>query len=107
MFVKNVSLFYTKNNSDYPLFTFLISCLFTFLYLGGKGFNNKVEFVNHQAQPTCNFLTTSDVTYKCDKCEDKFNNVKGILFTIFKKSFCLHSAVCLLFLLLLRVYKTP
>ena len=49
-----------------------------FLSLGGKGFNNKVEFVNHQAQPTCNFLTTSDVTYKCDKCEDSFNNVKGI-----------------------------
>ena len=82
MFVKNVSLFYTRTLITILCLHFFISCLFTFLYLGGKGFNNKVEFVNHQAQPTCNFLTTSDVTYKCDKCEDKFNNVKGILFTI-------------------------
>ena len=45
----------------------------------GKGFNNKVEFVNHQAQPSCNFLTSSDTTYTCDKCEDTFNNVKGYI----------------------------
>ena len=45
----------------------------------GKGFNNKSEFLNHQALPNCNFMTSKDVTFNCDKCSDTFNTVKGYI----------------------------
>ena len=43
----------------------------------GKGFNSKIEFIEHQALPSCNFMTSTDIIFKCDKCQDTFNTVKG------------------------------
>ena len=45
----------------------------------GKGFNSRIEFNEHQALPNCNFMTSTDVIFQCDKCENSFNTVKGIL----------------------------
>ena len=45
----------------------------------GKGFNSKIEFIEHQALPSCNFMTSTDVIFNCDKCQDTFNTVKGYI----------------------------
>ena len=45
----------------------------------GKGFNMKNEFMKHQALPNCNFMSSTDVIYNCDKCQDTFNTVRGFI----------------------------
>ena len=45
----------------------------------GKGFNSRIEFNEHQALPNCNFMSSTDVIFNCDKCQDTFNTVKGYI----------------------------
>jgi hypothetical protein len=45
----------------------------------GKGYNSRLFFLEHQAKPSCSFMTSTDVIFDCDKCEDKFNTVKGYI----------------------------
>ena len=45
----------------------------------GKGFNSRIEFNKHQALPSCNFMSGTDVIFNCDKCRDTFDTLRGYI----------------------------
>ena len=45
----------------------------------GKGFNSRIQFNEHQALPNCNFMSSTDVIFNCDKCQDTFDTLKGYI----------------------------
>ena len=45
----------------------------------GKGFNSRIEFNKHQALPSCNFMSSTDVIFSCDKCQDTFDTLRGYI----------------------------
>ena len=45
----------------------------------GKGFNSRIQFNEHQALPSCNFMSGTDVIFNCDKCRDTFDTLRGYI----------------------------
>ena len=45
----------------------------------GKGFYTRIQFNEHQALPNCNFMSSTDVIFNCDKCQDTFDTLKGFI----------------------------
>ena len=45
----------------------------------GKSFTNRNQLTIHQALPRCDFMSSKEVIFNCDKCQDSFNTVRGFI----------------------------